>query len=535
MPRDVEIGEGYEGDQMVTQVYPGQHVGHFHYKNGNSVLMRAGSRIKHIDPMSPFEPAPSGPISEESMSIPAKGRGGVYEGDYGKPRGGAEVVGQETMPGLDIDPQRVLDGLGDPDDTINYLANAANLAVKDTIAKIGKGLIKTRKDAEKNIARAICIATSDFLKQFCKAVQTTIQTAITKASPAIKDALAHKGLSDVPEEVYEEIGGETSYAQRFAPHLYGEETKREAATGIGSDIEWKDSGDVSGLDGFTIHGDWGFAGKNLGNENADFIDANLLSGKDPFEVFVAAVRTRWSHLTRDKIAFYLKAYYETYVKRQSIPQAASFGLRFPEDMRQDFAFSRMKVIPRTEQGEYKYPSGVFWKRPNIVETLKKLSKTEKAFYDMARVYQTLRAFVPAFALSLYRRNMDPKGVFTMLKTPTPTPGLAKWVVESSTMMFERMRAREVLRALLTDSELRQVMSGEEIANDKNQKELAALKEAGADARAEITTLVSLKWLAEVISTPVRVAGKLIKEATPWWLVPLGLVAAGGYVYSQVKG
>jgi hypothetical protein len=539
MPRDVEIGEGYEGDQMVTQVYPGQHRGHYHYKNGNSVLMRAGSRLNHIDQMSPFEPFPSGPISEESMSIPAKGRGGVYEGDYGRPTGGAEVVGQEEMPAMPIDPQRVLDGLGDPDDTLNYLANAANLAVKDTLAKIGKGLITSRKDAEKNIARAICLATQDFLKQFCKAVETTIQTAISKSSSAVKDALSHKGFSDVPPEVYEEIGGETEYAQRFAPHLVGKETEREVETGIGNDMsmEWKEADDksVSGLDGFTIHGDWAFAGKKIYDDNADYIDGKLLSGMTPFEVFVASVRTRFSNLSSKEIATYLKAYYENYVVRQSVSQAASFGLRFPEDLRQDIAFSRLKVIPKSSQGEYEYPKGWTWSRPQIVKSLNVGSATDKAFLNMSRVFRTLQAFIPAFAISLVRRNMDPKGVYKMFKPPTAMPGLAKWVVEASTFSFERARRPEILKALLTDNELMQVMKGEELALEKLKKENAALKEAGVAIRMEISTLSSLKFIAEVISLPVRAIAHAVKEAAPWWLVPAGVLVAGAAAYGAVKG
>ena len=58
MPRDVEIGEGYEGDQMVSQQYPGQHIGRYALNDGDAVLMRPGT----------------------SMAIPAKGRGGGTNG-----------------------------------------------------------------------------------------------------------------------------------------------------------------------------------------------------------------------------------------------------------------------------------------------------------------------------------------------------------------------------------------------------------------------------------------------------------------------
>lgn len=193
MPRDVELGEGYESGMMVTPVHPGQHVGHYTVQDGaHSLLQRE---------------ALSGPHGHRHHHGGGRGRGPGWGWGWGPGYVPYEPLYVEAVV-LDRDEddeddkkkkKKGVSGLGAQDvaECVARIINAAAVGARESIKGVESGVLKSMDDVCAHIRRRVCAEVQEHHAMYAKAVAQAVQSAFAEAKPHVEAMLAKqpKGVS----------------------------------------------------------------------------------------------------------------------------------------------------------------------------------------------------------------------------------------------------------------------------------------------------------------------------------------------------
>jgi hypothetical protein len=317
------------------------------------------------------------------------------------------------------------------------------------------------------------------------------------------------------------------------------------------------------------------------------IMSRLASSQTPYDAFVQFViaqapdylkpsgATPWT-LDAYQVNEALRSFERNYSLYQDAKDAAAWGLRFPDDMRADIAFKRMKLAeqqwndmflgfyepltgtiqpPGNDQAvanakglidqlgsdpTFFYTAGysnylIEWVYPSITttKTLTGTSRTLELWY--AHVYRSLQYFMPVLAKFLTSAGepaIDTISAFDVPNLENPTR-FASWAVASSFFMFFRFNADKELRGMADDSQLADFAEGAKLAFAENSAEMQLYAMIGQSISKQISNLELLERLLKLAKMPLDLiqgaAGAALNLAgsISWW--EWILIAIGGTV------
>jgi len=274
----------------------------------------------------------------------------------------------------------------------------------------------------------------------------------------------------------------------------------------------------------------------------------LAIGMTPYEAFVRLtlnyapdyLKGKWQ-MDAFQVNEALRTFERNYSSQQNVSEAAMWGLRDLQDMKADMAFKRMKLAaPEYDEaflGYYEpFKGGIDAAKVAIMvgltaalgpvgalsvlvidpvkqyaETVKRLlDPTDTLFLWYAHVYRMLQIFVPGYAYLLDQQGKDPADLYVNFVVPNlESPAVFDlWVVAANTFVFSRLNAPGVLRRIMSDTQLNQVIEGEKKAIQKGQAELAVLQAIGSNIDTYIDALVLAEWIAKVLAWPIKAAASL---------------------------
>ena len=257
-----------------------------------------------------------------------------------------------------------------------------------------------------------------------------------------------------------------------------------------------------------------------------------------------------------------------YAAKQNVRRAASWGVRFPEDLRADLAYSRADMSDEYDElfgfldvyvGSYNGEIGGFSSAspedkaaeaalgptPTIITdpdagnffyivSLK--TATQDLFHWFAHVYRSLQIFVPVLAKMAVNADIEPADIYGALQLPVAdAPKFILWTVAANTFMFERLNSQKALRGLLDDAMLNDVLLGFNDAARIYGAEAYFLKKKGLEIKAEISWLAAAEFITKILALPVTIIQNLPSLGTlPWYawagIAAGALVVVGGTIY-----
>jgi len=220
MPRDVELGEGYENGVMIHPVAPGQHVGHYNVQDGSSSLLQQE------------DSGVGAPPHHHHHHRGGGGRGRGWGGGWGWGPGYVPYeplyVESIILDRTEEDDEDSADekkkalasfsGLGAAEvtDCINRIVSAAAIGAREAIKGVQSGVLKDLNDVCNHIRRRVCAEVQSHQAVYAKAVKEAIQTAFAEAKPHV-EALLSKGARGVSGfEDLSDLSGTVSSSAEFA-------------------------------------------------------------------------------------------------------------------------------------------------------------------------------------------------------------------------------------------------------------------------------------------------------------------------------
>lgn len=256
-----------------------------------------------------------------------------------------------------------------------------------------------------------------------------------------------------------------------------------------------------------------------------------------------------------------------YASKQNARRAASWGVRFPEDLRADLAYLRADLVDvydelfgismGTSAGFYEQAIGTFDSNsPEDVAAEAALGPTPTIAVDggnfsyivslinptdmlnlwYAHVYRSLQIFVPVLAKMMVNADIPAEDIYGALQLPVKdAPKFVLWVVAANTFMFERLQSPKALRGLLDDAMLNDVLLGFDDAARIYGAEAYFLKKKGLEIKAEISWLEAAQFIMQILSLPAKILQNLPKLGEwPWYyfagIAVGGLVVVGGTLF-----
>lgn len=217
MPRDVVLGEGYEGDVMVTPAHPGQHVGHYNVQDGSHSLLQRESGV-------------GAPPHHHHHGGGGRGRG--WGGGWGwgpgyvpyEPLYVESIILDRTKDDDDDNHRKPMlkgfSGLGaaEVSECVNRIINAAAVGARESIKGVESGVYNSLNDVCNHIRRRVCAEVQSHHSAYAKAVSEAVKSAFAEAKPHVEEMLAGrpKGVSDFDEsEGLDGLGGTISSQADF--------------------------------------------------------------------------------------------------------------------------------------------------------------------------------------------------------------------------------------------------------------------------------------------------------------------------------
>jgi hypothetical protein len=211
MPRDVVLGEGYEGDVMVTPVHPGQHVGDYNVQDGSHSLLQRESGV--------------GAPPHHHHGGGRRGRGGgwgwgpgyvPYEPLYIESvildRSSDDDEDEKKKKRLKLRAMNGFGGLGAEEtaECVNRIISAAAVGAREAIKGIESGVYNSLNDVCNHIRRRVCAEVQSHHAMYAKAVSEAVKSAFAEAKPHAESMLAGrpKGVSDFDDS--DGLGGNVS-------------------------------------------------------------------------------------------------------------------------------------------------------------------------------------------------------------------------------------------------------------------------------------------------------------------------------------
>jgi hypothetical protein len=213
MPRDVFIGEGYEGDVMVTPVAPGQHVGHYDLMDGSSVLIQNSDmsggeglgrrpgprRHRHHHGGGGWGnrgPGGWGPMYYEPLyveDITAR-RPFILDEDSDEAKVKRLKMKLKLKKLEEQAKAKGISGLGATAlPCIDRIIAAAAVGAREAIKGIETGSLNDLQDVCEHIRRRVCAEIRDHHATYAKAASSAVQTAFNEARPRAEKLLAARG------------------------------------------------------------------------------------------------------------------------------------------------------------------------------------------------------------------------------------------------------------------------------------------------------------------------------------------------------
>lgn len=201
MPRDVVLGEGYEGDVMVTPVHPGQHVGDYNVQDGSHSLLQRESGVG----------APPHHHHHHGGGRRGRGWGGGWGWGPGyvpyEPLYVESIILDRSTDDDDEDAKKkkkkALSGFGglgaaEAAECVNRIISAAAVGAREAIQGIQSGVYKDLNDVCNHIRRRVCAEVQSHHSMYAKAVSEAVKSAFAAAKPHAEELLASrpKGVSD---------------------------------------------------------------------------------------------------------------------------------------------------------------------------------------------------------------------------------------------------------------------------------------------------------------------------------------------------
>lgn len=214
MPRDVVLGEGYEGDVMVTPVTPGQHVGHYNVQDGSSSLLQpeengndglgrhrhrggwgrrggwgGGWGPAYYEPLYVEDITARRPFILDDDSDEAKAKRleaklklkRLEEEAKAKGVSGLSALGESAMPCI----QRII--------------AAAARGAREAIRGVETGVLNNMDEVCEHIRRRVCEEVHLHHALYAKAVSEAVQTAFAEARPHVERLLASRQRTDTTD------------------------------------------------------------------------------------------------------------------------------------------------------------------------------------------------------------------------------------------------------------------------------------------------------------------------------------------------
>lgn len=170
MPRDVELGEGYLGDEMVSQAMPGQHRGQFRYEDSGRVVLREEGDSEDI----------------ENVVAPT-----VRQRRIDMDRVLSDIPVEEP-----VDGGMPVSGFGEAKSfAFGRMESAAQMAVSEAVDRARRGIIKNAAQADEHIRMTLCLLLRDYMRTLCETVRTVYASASAKARPLVEKAIEEYGKS----------------------------------------------------------------------------------------------------------------------------------------------------------------------------------------------------------------------------------------------------------------------------------------------------------------------------------------------------
>lgn len=206
MPRDVVLGEGYEGDVMVTPVAPGQHVGHYNVQDGSSSLLQPEEdgglghrRGRHRHGGGWGRRGGWGPVFYEPLyveDITAR-RPFILDDDSDEAKA-KRLEAKLKLKRLEEEAKakgiKTLSGLGDAAlPCIQKIIAAAAVGAREAIKGVESGVLNDLRDVCEHIRRRVCAEVQSHYSVYAKAVSEAVQTAFAEAKPHVERLLAARG------------------------------------------------------------------------------------------------------------------------------------------------------------------------------------------------------------------------------------------------------------------------------------------------------------------------------------------------------
>lgn len=312
----------------------------------------------------------------------------------------------------------------------------------------------------------------------------------------------------------------------------------------------------------------------------------LASSPTPYDAFVQFTLANapggiWT-LDAYQVNEALRSFERNYSLYQDAKDAAAWGLRFPDDMRADIAFKRMKLAATEWDnlflGFYVPLSGSLQTDASAAEAknlVYQLGSDPTFFYTegynsyltlsyvfptittvqtlhapnadggypsesleiwYSHVYRSLQYFVPVMAKFLTAAGSPAIDTINLLAIPNleNSPRFVSWVVASSFFMFFRFNADKELRGMADDHQLADFIEGTNLAFAKNTIEVKLYQLIGQSIAKQIEGLELIERLLKLAKMPLDIiigaGGKALDLAKAlslweWILIALGGVAA----------
>lgn len=282
----------------------------------------------------------------------------------------------------------------------------------------------------------------------------------------------------------------------------------------------------------------------------------------------------------------LKIIEANYARRQSIAQAAAFGVRFPKSLTADIAFSRLQVpdalagylgvytpltgfLTTTQNDQaaqglmaqlgpsptFFYTPGqsvylVGWQSPSVttVGGLTGTSDLLGRFLD--HVYRALAVWIPAMAVRYRAIGRNPAEVYSDFDAPGlyNSASFVLWTIAANTFQFDRFNnganapANQALRDVVTTGVLNEAESGFRLAGDIGTAEINLGQLIGQSIQSQIDYLSFIQYILKILALPVSVilnvltGGKFpdLLPEIPWYVYAgLGVFGLVG-TYAALK-
>jgi len=206
MPRDVVLGEGYEGDVMVTPVAPGQHVGHYNVQDGSSSLLQQEDNGVGAPPHHHHHRGGGGrswgygpgyyePLYIEDITAR---RPFILDDDSDEAKA-KRLEAKLRLKKLQEEAKaKGISGLGaaEMSDCMNRIIHAAAIGAREAIKGVQTGVLKNLDDVCNHIRRRVCAEVHSHHAAYAKAVSEAIKTAFSEAKPHVEALLSKGGVSD---------------------------------------------------------------------------------------------------------------------------------------------------------------------------------------------------------------------------------------------------------------------------------------------------------------------------------------------------